>query len=102
MPPTKAVRAIDHDELLVMGAAGDRIVVEDEPEARVGHPIEVDTLHPLPLEREHDVEVPGEYVDVELRVRVAEPVQEWKQTHLCIGWRVVATKERDAAVELPA
>src|SRR4029453_12062732 len=72
----EGMRAVDDDEFLVMRAARYRTVVEQEAEPRVRHPVEVHPLHPLPLEREHDVEVPREDVDVEVGIRLAERVQE--------------------------
>ena len=98
----EGMRAVDDDEFLVMRAARRRTVVEQEAEPRVRHPVEVHPLHPLPLEREHDVEVPREDVDVEVGIRLAERVQEGEKPHLRLGRRIAPTQQQHAAVELPA
>src|SRR5262249_7004789 len=68
--------AIDHDELLVMSAAGGRMVVEAEMQVRGRHPVEIHALEPFPLAREDHVEVPRDDVDTELGPAAAEVVEE--------------------------
>jgi len=96
------VRTVEHGELLVVRAAGHWAVVEQEAEARARHPVEVDTLHPLALRRQHHVKVPGEDVDVQLRLQGAQAVQEVEEAYLGTGRGVVAAQQGHGAVELPA
>jgi hypothetical protein len=86
----------------VVGALRRLCLVEAEVQPLVGAPLKVERLHPLALEREHDVEIPGQDVDLERRVLLAELVQKLEQAHLGAGGRRLAAQQGHPAVELPA
>jgi hypothetical protein len=77
--------AVHDDELLVVGAPRDRVVVEPEAKARIGHPVEEHALHPLSLMSKDQVEVPGQDIDVESGLVVAEAIEEFEKANLASG-----------------
>jgi hypothetical protein len=80
----------------------DVIGVEAKVQAFVARPIEHRLLHPLALDREHDVEIPRQDPDLQRRLGLAEVVQEREQRDR--GGRLLSlgtAQQRDVAVELP-
>ena len=63
-PAQERRAAVDHDELLVMTAARRMASVEMKMQSLVRLPAEQDPLHPLALEGEHHVKIPGQDVDL--------------------------------------
>jgi hypothetical protein len=94
--------AVDDRELLVMRAARYRRLVEAEVKTLTGHPVKHELLHPLALEREDQVEVPGQDVNLQRGGSLAELIQKLQQAYFLTGFDVVAAEELHAAVELPA
>jgi hypothetical protein len=91
----------DH-ELLVVTAAGRVGVVEAKQQPYVGGVVEPQALHPLALQREHHVEVPGQQVYAQRWRTLAQPVQELDQLHLLAATDGVRPPQQlDPAIELP-
>jgi hypothetical protein len=102
-PAGERDRVVRDHELLMVARAGGVLVVEHEVDALVRTPVELQPLHPLALEREHQAVVPGVQVELQLRPRGGGVLDQLEQAHRrAHARRVLAAHERDEAVELPA
>jgi len=86
----------------VVTAPGRVGVVEAKHQPFVGGVVEPQALHPLALQREHHVEVPGQQVYAQRGRTLAQPIQELDQLHLLAATDGVRPPQQlDPAIELP-